>query len=453
MGADGSSADGEPLLPLCFVLMPFGVKKDAAGREIDFDRVYREVIRPAVQGAGLECIRADEEKLGGVIHIAMFERLLLCPYAVADLTLANVNVFYELGVRHAARQLSTVLVGAGDSRLPFDVQPLRMVPYHLDDRGAPNVAPADGERIRQALQDAQRQRAPDSPVYQLVDGMQPPALDGVNAAAFQERERRRERHRLAVKQARTDGVGRLREIQAELGPAHAVDPALLVDLLLAYRAWEAYPDMVDLVEAMPPDLAGLTPVREQFALALNRCGQGSRAEDILVRLIDERGPSSETYGLLGRVYKDRWLSTRADAPTPLADALLRKAIETYRAGFDADPRDHYPGVNAVELMYLRDPDDPDLTRLATVVRYSAELAARGRTDYWDCATLLQLAVMDADRTSVAHWLGEALATAPDAMSIRTTADSLARLAAAHPDDAAAWIRDVEAALRSATARR
>ena len=87
--------------PLCFVLMPFGRKKDPTGRpDIDFNRVYDEGVRPAIEDAGLMPVRADREKTGGIIHKPMFERLMLCEYAVADLTTANANVFYELGVRH-----------------------------------------------------------------------------------------------------------------------------------------------------------------------------------------------------------------------------------------------------------------------------------------------------------------------------------------------------------------
>jgi hypothetical protein len=58
---------------------------------------------PSVVIAGLQPLRADEEVTGGIIHKPMFERLILCEYAVADLTTANANVFYELGVRHAVR--------------------------------------------------------------------------------------------------------------------------------------------------------------------------------------------------------------------------------------------------------------------------------------------------------------------------------------------------------------
>src|SRR2546423_10109624 len=124
--------------PLCFVLMPFGKKPDAVGNTIDFDRVYDEIIRPAIQRADMEAIRADQEMGGGIIHKPMFERLILCEYAVADLTTANANVFYELGLRHAVREWSTVLLFAeGGSQLPFDVAPLRALPYRLTTGGTP----------------------------------------------------------------------------------------------------------------------------------------------------------------------------------------------------------------------------------------------------------------------------------------------------------------------------
>ena len=73
--------------PLCFVLMPFGKKPASDGSVIDFDRVYSDLISPAIAQAQLEPLRADQETAGGIIHKPMFERLILCPFAVADLRL------------------------------------------------------------------------------------------------------------------------------------------------------------------------------------------------------------------------------------------------------------------------------------------------------------------------------------------------------------------------------
>ncbi|MEX2512661.1 MAG: hypothetical protein WD398_07140 [Cyclobacteriaceae bacterium] len=54
--------------PLCFVVMPFNIKKDAEGNEVNFDLVYRDFIKPAIEKADMEPIRADEETVNGIIH-------------------------------------------------------------------------------------------------------------------------------------------------------------------------------------------------------------------------------------------------------------------------------------------------------------------------------------------------------------------------------------------------
>src|SRR5271165_5980737 len=54
-----------PQLPYCFVLMPFGIKSDPMGTTINFDRVYTDLIEPAIRTAGLDPIRADNEMVGG----------------------------------------------------------------------------------------------------------------------------------------------------------------------------------------------------------------------------------------------------------------------------------------------------------------------------------------------------------------------------------------------------
>src|SRR5207249_4596898 len=109
----------------------------SGGSIVDFDAVYKRLLAPAIEQAGLQPLRADEEMTGGIIHKPMFERLILSAYAVADLTTANANVFYELGLRHAVRPWSTVLIFAEGGRLPFDVGLLRSLPYKLTKNGVP----------------------------------------------------------------------------------------------------------------------------------------------------------------------------------------------------------------------------------------------------------------------------------------------------------------------------
>jgi hypothetical protein len=84
-----------------FVIMPFGEKKAADGTAIDFNEVYKELLAPAITAAGLTPHRADADRRGGSIHLDMFQDLLLAEFVVAELTLDNPNVWYEIGVRHA----------------------------------------------------------------------------------------------------------------------------------------------------------------------------------------------------------------------------------------------------------------------------------------------------------------------------------------------------------------
>ena len=79
-------------------------------------------------------MRADEEMADGTIQKPMFERLILCEYAVADLTAANASVFYELGVRHAVRPGCTVLLFANQSWLPFDVEHCEITGFPSDEK-------------------------------------------------------------------------------------------------------------------------------------------------------------------------------------------------------------------------------------------------------------------------------------------------------------------------------
>src|SRR5208282_4649375 len=133
---------------------------------------------------------------------------------------------------------------------------------------------------------------------------------------------------------------------------------VVVDLFLSFRAVKAYQEMVDLYGRMSRTLQNTRMVQEQLAFALNRLGKSEDAEQVLKQTIEKFGQSSETNGLLGRVYKDRWENALKAGRMMEARGFLKRAIETYRAGFEADWRDPYPGINAVTLMELQEKPDP-----------------------------------------------------------------------------------------------
>ena len=403
------------------------------------------MIRQAIDAADLAPIRADEEKVGGIIQKPMYERLLFCDYAVADLTTANANVFYELGVRHAVRPHSTVTLASKTTRLPFDLNHLRTLMYDLGIDGSLS----DGGPIRDALTGCLREargKAIDSPVFQLVEGLRPAPIDHTKTDAFRDQVRYSEETKAKLRTARAEGVEAVRAVEAAQTRIADTEAGVVIDLFLSYRAVRAWPEMVALVERMSPPLATTAMVREQLAFALNRNGDGEEAERVLLELLEKRGASSETSGLLGRVYKDRWEAAATAGDTLLARGLLDKAIGASLTGFETDWRDSYPGVNTVTLMELRAPPDPRRNALLPVVRYAVDRKiATGSADYWDWATVVELEVLASHEPEAMDALAVAVGLIRETWEPETTARNirLIRVARERRGVAEPWLSTVE----------
>ena len=168
-------------------------------------------------------------------------------------------------------------------------------------------------------------------------------------------------------------------------------------------------------------------------------------------VLKEFGPSSETNGLLGRIHKDRWEAAKKANKLLEAPGLLEEAINVYLAGFEADWRDAYPGINAVTLMEMLDEPDPRQAEILPVVRYAASQKARHSADYWDHATLLELAVIGRDLKDAVKRLGKTLTSVPAtaAWQLETTERNLRlirELRTARGEKDAGWIAELESAL-------
>ncbi|HVE82048.1 MAG TPA: TRAFs-binding domain-containing protein [Myxococcales bacterium] len=414
---------------LCFVLMPFGRKLDAGGRSVDFDAVYQRIIRPAIEGAGLEPVHAHEELAGGIVDQAVLERLALCGHLVADLTTISAHVFYELGVRHAIRPWRTVPILAEGSRLQLNVQDLKLLAYRLDASGAPADADRDREqlsaRLRSALEEP-AQPGGDSPVFQLLGHLPRSEVSNEKTHLFQKQVKyAAEAKRALALACKQNSVVAVQGALRELSRLGEIDTGVLIGAVLSYRALRAWKVMLEFIETLPRELQATPMVQEQRAFALSRDGRGDEAEQVLNEILQTHGPSPETLGLLGRVLKDRWEAAEAAGRKDEARALLRKAAAAYLQGFEADFRDAYPGVAAVTLMEVSDPPDPQREGLLPVVRYAVRRRMAARPpDYWDHATLLELAVLARDASGLKDALGEALAAVREPWEPETTARNL-----------------------------
>lgn len=450
--------------------MPFGKKPDNGGLLIDFDSVYKNLIYPAIEEAGLKPIRADEEQVGGIIHKPMFERLIFCEYAVVDLTTANPNVFYELGVRHAVKPYSTVLLYAeGTKQLPFDIAPLRAIPYKLDSYSGKPAQETNNnakEILKRRLIEAQNPHT-DSPIFQLVEGF--PDIQHIKTDVFRERVNYSEELKKQLTKIRREkNINELRNFILSLKNIKNQEAGVIIDIFLSYRALakekEDWEEMAEFVTLMPEPLYSTTLVQEQYAFALNRAGHSEEAERILLSLIEKKGPSSETYGILGRVYKDRWEkkykkeeekeegkdNNDSNEPYYLSDAYLDQAIDAYLKGFETDFRDTYPGINAVTLMEIKKKPDPRRMDLIPVVKYSVERKiANGKADYWDYATLLELSILAKDKESSFKFLSKALSLLRERWEGETTLRNLRTIREAREkrNEQLIWTKNIEEAIQ------
>ena len=299
------------------------------------------------------------------------------------------------------------------------------MPYKLGPDGKPSDASTDCALLIKKLEEA-RGSAPDSPLYQLLHDY--PAIAHEKTDVFRDRVVYSETMKKRLSEARRmkqGGREALRAIENELEPIEDEEAGVIIDLFLSYRAVKAWPEMIALVPKMTPPLRDSVMVQEQLGLALNRNKQPELAEQTLKAVIERHGPSSETYGILGRVYKDRWDAAKLTGDLLLAEGFLDAAIASYRRGFEADWRDAYPGVNVVTLMELKDPPDPERLKLLPVVRYSVERRIKaGMPDYWDHATQLELAVLAKDKEGAQTAIIAALVAVRETWEPETTLNNL-----------------------------
>jgi hypothetical protein len=131
-------------LDTCFVMMPFGQW---------FDRYYQEIYVPAIKEAGFEPVRADELFATGSVVEQIWDQIDKAKLLLADLSGKNANVFYELGLAHAASK-PVVFTSSSTEDVPFDLRHLRVIIYDIRE-------PSWAERLRKSIADYLRNATKD----------------------------------------------------------------------------------------------------------------------------------------------------------------------------------------------------------------------------------------------------------------------------------------------------
>jgi tetratricopeptide (TPR) repeat protein len=447
--------------PLCFALIPFGSKADpSGGPTIDFDTIYKQAIQPAIEGAGMKPVRPRENCSAAAIHKPTFEQLLLCDFAVVDLTIRYPDVFYQLGARQAARPYATLAIFAANQKLTFDVGYLKAIPYQLSpsndltSREATLLQESLYSRLMELRKAAGSGQAKINPAFYLLEDRHAPDIKRLKTDVFRERVRYSDEYKQALLHARKNGdAAEIGKIEKSVGPLDDTEVGVLIDLLLSYRAVSAWEKVIDLCDRMPPYMRRSIMVREQYGLALNRLGRWQEAVNILEEVVAEHGPSSETFSILGRIYKDLYVKAEESGDAALAEDRVRKAIDYYVRGFEADWRDAYPGINALTLLDIQGTPDAEQKKaeLLPIVMFAVQQRIKSsQPDYFDYATLLEIAVLKSAEEESRSRLSDALFRVHEKWEPKTTANNLSMISMARKRRGVnqSWLDAVISSLRS-----
>jgi hypothetical protein len=434
----------------CFVVMGFGKKTDfETGRTLDLDMTYHNIIKPAAEAAGLKCLRADEIVHSGLIDVPMYEQLLNADIVVADLSTSNKNAFYELGIRHALRPYTTLVICENGIKmpLPFDVNHviIRMYRHLGEEVGYSEVMRFRGE-LTSAINEILVNKLPkyDSPIYSLIHGLKPPSREDL-------KEKKESVQNEGVQSGDAGGVAANAGAETHSVLMQQVDKAQQGSDFLTAKALLS--TIRGLMKAADPNRPEDAYIIQRLALVTYKSKHPSKKEALeearvlLETLSPATSNDTETLGLWGAVHKRLWDETKDRTH-------LDEAVRGYERGFYLR-NDYYNGINLAYLLNIRAANAASraeaITDFVQAERVRREVLAiceglkedknLPETDkYWVLATMAEAHLGVGDEAGAQQKFQEALATKPQQWMIESTEEQMTKLRQLRADSPLKYIK-------------
>jgi hypothetical protein len=333
-----------------FVVRPFGEKSN-----VNFNAIHDQLIAPALQAFGVTKTTTLDILESGNIRADMFRLLLTADVVIADLSIHNANVFYELGIRHSLVKKHTILIRAEIDKIPFDLFTDRYLLYDVHDPAAslPTLIRTIDATLRSANET-------DSPVFSLLPGLVEQDAEAFIVVPPRFSEKVRE-----VLGSKTDADSKTADLvlfATEIAGLswEIAGLRLLGRALLQIKAFEAAKEVWERIRATE---ASDVESNHCLSTIYQRLGDPGRAENALDRVLQHplasKKARSEALALRARNAKSEWLSTWRDLATveerqeaALTSPLLCTAAESYRDAYLLDLKNFYPGLNALACALL-----------------------------------------------------------------------------------------------------
>lgn len=310
---------------VCFVAMGFGKKMDFENvKEVDLDKIYKRVIKPLFEQSFIQykLIRADEIAGSAIIDISMYALLLNADLVIADLTTLNPNALYELGVRHAVRPFSTIIMAQKNCKIPFDLNHSRFLTYdEIGEELHEDKVQVIQELLAKFVLESEKQMV-DSPLYSFLPNTTPPVISETEYNKI-----------IQDVENQTDTITKL------------------IDKAKNYMKNSEFQKAIWNWKKLRKALPNNDYIVQQLALSTykselpNKTKALENALDIIKELNPEKSLDLETLGITGAIYKNLFrLNKNFD--------YLDEAIKFYKKGFIVK-RDYYNGENYANCMLMK----------------------------------------------------------------------------------------------------
>lgn len=359
---------------VCFVAMGFGKKMDYQNsKEIDLDRIYIKVIKPLFEEElkGYKLIRADEIAGSSLIDVSMYALLLNADLVIADLTTLNPNAIYELGVRHAVRPYSTIIMVQSDNKIPFDLEHSRYITY---EEIGEELDAYEANKIKKSLKDfikSSEGNIVDSPLYTYLPNTEPPKISDEEYNKF-----------IQEAEESNDTIMKLLDEAKNLMKADSFEEAI--------QRWKK------LKRALPNN----EYVVQQLALSVYKSKVPNETKaleaglDVIKELNPEKSLDLETLGITGAIYKNLYrLNNNFD--------YLDDAIKYYKKGF-VIKQDYYNGENYANCLALKTEEQDITSETRAYLQYESKKV------YSEVASIVESSLLEEEEN---YWMYATLSTA------------------------------------------
>jgi hypothetical protein len=322
---------------------------------IDFDAVHKLLVDPALSCLNIRGAAASAVVVAGNIREDMFHRLITADLVIADLSMHNANVFYELGIRQAFRDKYTFLIRSNLSEYPFDLKTDRYFDYDLIDLIEHGEKSA--ERLADALRGTIMSYKADSPVFKLLPKLEAEDRSRFIAIPDEFREEVERAHQLRLpeylRMLAVECADSLWEIEGLREVGRAQFESNFIDD--AKVTWE------QIVNRYPDDIEANTTLSTVY----QRRNDAPRSEQALAR-VSRMGSltatrQSQLRSLNGRNLKEAWTKQWDNDQWPvdkrqllaLSSPLLQRAYDAFEEAFKYDLNNAYAGLNALTLLVIQ----------------------------------------------------------------------------------------------------